>query len=94
MATISYAININWELVTINAKPMATISYAININWELVTINTKPMATISYAININWELVTINAKPMATILNLIIKTGNDNSFAVNSSESLYQLMYF
>ena len=72
---------------------MGTISYAININRKLITITAKPMGAISYAININWKLVTINAKPMDTILILFIKTGND-SLAINSTESLFQLSIF
>ena len=71
-------------------------SSAINVNTDTSSksINTKPMGTISYAIYINWKLETTNAKPMGMILNLFIKTGKDNYFAVNSSVSLYQLMYF
>ena len=46
MGKISYAIDINLKLVTINANPMGTISYDIDVNRKLVTINEKPMGTI------------------------------------------------
>ena len=48
-----------------------------------------PLGKISLAININRKLVTINAKSTGMILNLFIKTGNDNSLSVNSTRSLY-----
>ena len=80
-----------------NTKPMDTISVhmfqAINVNRDKssYSINAKSLGTISYAIDIDRKLITINAKPMCTFLNLFIKTKNDFSLVVISTESLYQL---
>ena len=46
------------------------------------------------ATNINRKLESVDAKSMGTILNLFYETGNDNSFTVNNTETLYQLIYF
>ena len=51
------------------------------------------MGTILWAINVNRKRVTTDAKPMNTIVNLFVNTRNDYALAVNSTESLYQLMY-
>ena len=52
------------------------------------------MGAISLAIIINQMLAIINGKSNGTILDLFTKTRNNYSLAVNSTEFLYQLVYF
>jgi len=90
--------DLNWKLVTIDAKSMSTIgnlfiktgNHTDTISWS-INATTTGHDLVSYRNQL--KLATINAKSKGTILNLFIKTGNDNSLAVNSTEFLYQLMY-
>ena len=54
LGTISYAININWKLITINAKPMSTI---LNLNdFSLVVISTESLYQLSTLLYVRLQL--------------------------------------
>ena len=95
LGAVLSAIDIILKLVTINGPILNLYIKTGNYTATIPDLSTPlPLGVILIFIDINWKLVTINAKSMGTILNLqFVKTGNDNSLAVKSLESLYQLMY-
>ena len=77
-----------------NTKPMGVISFqCLHRHKHYKSSDVKPMGMNSYQCLNGHKHAAINAKLVGTILNLFIKTGNDYSLAINSTESLYQLVY-
>ena len=83
----------NYQQSMVLIDQCQTIGHDLNLCVSTRTSYQPGMGTILWAINVNRKLVTIDAKPMDTILNLFVNTRNDYALAVNSTESLYQLMY-
>ena len=83
----------NYQQSMVLIDQCQTIGHDLNLCVSTRTSYQPGMGTILWAINVNRKLVTIDAKPMDTILNLFVNTRNNYAFAVNSTESLYQLMY-
>ena len=56
MGTISYAININWKLVTITAKPILNLFIKTRIDYSLVVNSTKSLYQLGKYLDVKLEL--------------------------------------